>query len=87
MCIRDRINTGIQKTLGIYNPELATQFKYNVAPHMQNAALAAAFLASLGLLAGVAATQCAPGGDQLSSNLSSDKDMSGTTTTTTTSNK
>ena len=83
----EEINTGIQKTLGIYNPELATQFKYNVAPHMQNAALAAAFLASLGLLAGVAATQCAPGGDQLSSNLSSDKDMSGTTTTTTTSNK
>ncbi|MDH4658220.1 hypothetical protein J7S19_06280 [Corynebacterium pyruviciproducens] len=83
----EEINTGIQKTLGIYNPELATQFKYNVAPHMQNAALAAAFLASLGLLAGVAATQCAPGGDQLSSNLSSDKDASGTTTTTTTSNK
>ena len=58
---------------------------------MQNLALAAAFIASIGLLAGVAATQCAPGGDQLSSNLSSDKDVKvegssteDTTTTTTT---
>ena len=76
------INTGIQKTLGVYNPELALAFKQNVAPHMQNLALAAAFIASLGLLAGVAATQCAPGGDQLSSNLSSDKDMTNTTKTT-----
>ncbi|SMB82413.1 hypothetical protein SAMN05660745_00800 [Corynebacterium glucuronolyticum] len=76
------INTGIQKTLGIYNPELALAFKQNVAPHMQNLALAAAFIASLGLLVGVAATQCAPGGDQLSSNLSSDKDMTNTTKTT-----
>jgi len=85
------INTGIQRTLGIYNPDLAVAFKNNVAPHMQNLALAAAFIASIGLLAGVAATQCAPGGDQLSSNLSSDKDVKvegssteDTTTTTTT---
>ena len=52
------INTGIQKTLGIYNPELAAQFKAQVAPHMQNLALAAGFIASIGLLAGVAASQC-----------------------------
>lgn len=48
---------------------------------MQNLALAAAFIASLGLPLGVAATQCAPGGDQLNSNLSSDKDTTNTTTT------
>lgn len=85
------INTGIQKTLGIYNPELAVAFKNNVAPHLQNAVLGAGFLAAIGLLAGVAATQCAPGGDQLSSNLSSGKDVKvegssteDTTTTTTT---
>ncbi|QRO83872.1 hypothetical protein I6J20_11555 [Corynebacterium glucuronolyticum] len=56
------INTGIQKTLGIYNPELAQQFKVQVAPHLQNLALAAGFVASIALLAGVAATQCVPGG-------------------------
>ena len=85
------INTGIQKTLGIYNPELAVAFKNNVAPHLQNAVLGAGFLAAIGLLAGVAGTQCAPGGDQLSSNLSSGKDVKvegssteDTTTTTTT---
>ena len=52
------INTGIQKTLGIYNPALAQQFKVQVAPHLQNIALAAGFIASIGLLAGVAASQC-----------------------------
>ena len=52
------INTGIQKTLGIYNPALAQQFKVQVAPHLQNLALAAGFIASIGLLAGVAASQC-----------------------------
>ena len=52
------INTGIQKTLGIYNPALAQQFKVQVAPHLQNLALAAGFIASIGLLAGVAAWQC-----------------------------
>ena len=56
------INTGIQKTLGIYNPELAQQFKVQVAPHLQNLALAAGFIASIALLAGVAADQCVPGG-------------------------
>ncbi|MCI6207267.1 MAG: hypothetical protein SPK00_05205 [Corynebacterium glucuronolyticum] len=56
------INTGIQKTLGIYNPQLAQQFKVQVAPHLQNLALAAGFIASIALLAGVAATQCVPGG-------------------------
>ena len=56
------INTGIQKTLGIYNPELAQQFKVQVAPHLQNLVLAAGFVASIALLAGVAATQCVPGG-------------------------
>ena len=56
------INTGIQKTLGIYNPELAAQFKVQVAPHLQNLALAAGFVASIALLAGVAADQCVPGG-------------------------
>lgn len=56
------INTGIQKTLGIYNPELATQFKLQVAPQLQNLALAAGFIASIALLAGVVATQCVPGG-------------------------
>jgi len=56
------INTGIQKTLGIYNPALAHQFKVQVAPHLQNLALAAGFIASIGLLAGVAATQCTPNG-------------------------
>ena len=56
------INTGIQRTLGIYNPELAQQFKVQVAPHLQNLALAAGFIASIGLLAGVAADQCVPGG-------------------------
>ena len=87
----EEINTGIQKTLGIYNPELAVAFKNNVAPHLQNALLGAGFLAAIGLLAGVAGTQCAPGGDQLSSNLSSGKDVKvegssteDTTTTTTT---
>ena len=52
------INTGIQKTLGICNPALAQQFKVQVAPHLQNIALAAGFIASIGLLAGVAASQC-----------------------------
>lgn|GEM_PF-1887609 len=52
------INTGIQKTLGIYNPALAQQFKVQVAPHLQNLVLAAGFIASIGLLAGVAASQC-----------------------------
>ena len=56
------INTGIQKTLGIYNPQLAVQFKAQVAPHLQNLALAAGFIAAIGLLAGVAATQCTPNG-------------------------
>jgi len=56
------INTGIQRTLGIYNTELAQQFKIQVAPHLQNLALAAGFVVSIGLLAGVAATQCVPGG-------------------------
>ena len=56
------INTGIQKTLGIYNPELAQQFKVQVAPHLQNLVLAAGFVASIALLAGVAANQCVPGG-------------------------
>ena len=75
----EEINTGIQKTLGIYNPELAVAFKNDVAPHLQNAVLGAGFLAAIGLLAGVSATQCAPGGDQLSSNLSSDEDSTETT--------
>ena len=68
------INTGIQKTLGIYNPALAEQFKVQVAPHLQNLALAAGFIAYIGLLAGVAATTCTPEGQaEGSSNLSSDK--------------
>ena len=75
----EEINTGIQKTLGIYNPELAVAFKNDVAPHLKNAVLGVGFLAAIGLLAGVSATQCAPGGDQLSSNLSSDKDSTETT--------
>ncbi|MCT1443544.1 hypothetical protein M3G05_12730, partial [Corynebacterium glucuronolyticum] len=66
------INTGIQKTLGIYNPELAQQFKVQVAPHLQNLALAAGFVASIALLAGVAADQCVPGGGS-SDNTSSQK--------------
>ncbi|MHA6528426.1 hypothetical protein ACX3T8_12405, partial [Corynebacterium pyruviciproducens] len=56
------INTGIQKTLGIYNPQLAVQFRAQVAPHLQNLALAAGFIAAIGLLAGVAAPQCTPNG-------------------------
>ena len=66
------INTGIQKTLGIYNPELAQQFKVQVAPHLQNLVLAAGFVASIALLAGVAADQCVPGGGS-SDNTSSQK--------------
>ncbi|MGS2664276.1 Rib/alpha-like domain-containing protein [Corynebacterium glucuronolyticum] len=66
------INTGIQKTLGIYNPELAQQFKVQVAPHLQNLVLAAGFVASIALLAGVAATKCVPGGGS-SDNTSSQK--------------
>ena len=66
------INTGIQKTLGIYNPELAQQFKVQVAPHLRNLALAAGFVASIALLAGVAADQCVPGGGS-SDNTSSQK--------------
>lgn len=67
------INTGIQKTLGIYNEDLASQFKMNVAPHLQNIVLGGGFIAIVALLAGVAGTQCTPGGVASSDNLSGNK--------------
>ena len=63
----EQINVGIQKSLGIFNPELAATFRSQIAPHLGNIAVAAGFIATIALLAGLATTQCIPGETNLSS--------------------
>lgn len=63
----EQINVGIQKSLGIFNPELAATFRNQIAPHLGNIAVAAGFIATIALLAGLATTQCIPGETNLSS--------------------
>ncbi|MDK6564993.1 Rib/alpha-like domain-containing protein [Corynebacterium pyruviciproducens] len=57
----EQINVGIQKSLGIFNPELAATFRNDIAPHLGNLALGAGFIGAIALLAGLATTQCIPG--------------------------